>query len=360
MTTIAKIKIQELAMKPGFRLAWPIPAAGRILRLFLTSLFLMLPLVPSAPAQVRHLNFGTSDRISECLGRILKRKVLLADISADLDASICEGETVEGLLERLKAKNVDVLLNDQWAVIGNSVMTRGVTKIIVEPQLSAPTLTKDQQARLQDVLIAQSRFIPVNLLSDVRREADKSLTAHIPLRYQVHVLPGETSELVRMVVLLRQFNYSGRNRLALVELRGGAFSVKWDSGELEAESVGIELDDVVGDGSVEIVAMGERAVDIGTPKDDVLAVFEVDGNELTRQEECFGKAYFAKWREEMVCPIEGSEISFITDVRPWQIEVSGWLSAPTAKTTTFKLITEKKRYVAVRSTTKPPENKTRP
>lgn len=336
------------------------PAASSIFFVFFSSLFLLLFFPPSAPAQVRHLNFGTSDRTSECLGRILKRKVLLADIPADLDASLCESETVEGLLERLKAKNVDVLLNDQWAVICGFGQANGVKRIVVEPQLAAPTLTKDQQTRLQDVLLDQSRFISVNLVSDVRREPDRSLTAHIPLRYQVHVLPEETSGLLRMVVLLRQFDYSGRNRLAFVEWSDGQFTMKWDSGELEAESVGIELDDIVGDGRVEIVTMGERAVDIGAPKDDVLAVFGVDGNELTRQEECFGKSFFAQWREEMVCPIEGSEISFITDVRPWQIEVSGWLSAPAAKITTFKLVREKKRYVAIRSTTpKPAQNKTK-
>jgi len=358
MTAIAKIKIQELAMKPGFRVAWPIPAGGRILLLFLTSLFLMLPFTPSVPAQVRHLNFGTSDRTSECLGRILKREVLLADILPDLDASICESETVEGLLERLKAKNVDVLLNDKWAVICGFGQANGVKRIVVEPQLAAPTLlTKDQQTRLQDVLPDQSRFISVNLLSDVRSEADKSLTAHIPLRYQVHVLPEETSGLLRMVVLLRQFNSSGRNRLAFVELRDGEFAVKWDSGELEAESVGIELDDVLGDGRVEIVAMGELATDIGAPKDDVLAVFEVDGNELTRQEECFGKGFFAQWREEMVCPIAGSEVSFITDVSPWQINVSGWLASTDAKTTIFRLVAEKKRYVAIRSPKRKPSQK---
>jgi hypothetical protein len=286
---------------------------------------------------------------------------LLSNVPSDFDVSVCESKTVEELLERLKAKNLDVILNDQWAVICGFGQANGVKRIIVEPQVAAPTLTKDQQTRLQDVLLEQSRFIPVNLVSDVRREPDKSLTAHIPLRYQVHILPTGTSGLLSMVVLLRQFNSSGRNRLAFVEWTDGQFTVKWDSGEFEAESVGIELDDIVGDGRVEIVAMGERAVDIGAPKDDVLVVFEVDGNELTRQEECFGKSFFAQWREEMVCPIEGSEISFRTDVRPWQIEVSGWLSAPTAKITAFKLVPEKKRYVAIRSTTpKPAQNKTKP
>jgi hypothetical protein len=332
------------------------PAASSISFALFWSLFLLFS--PSfARAQVKHLNFGTSDRISECLGRILKRKVLLSSVPSDFDVSVCEGMTAEGLLARLKAKNLDVILNDEWAVICGFAMAHGVKRIIVEPQLAAPTLTKDQQTRLEDVLLEQSRFISVNLLSDVRSEADKSLTAHIPLRYQVHVLPEDTSGQLRMVVLLRQFNYSGRNRLAFVELRDGEFALKWDSGELEAESVGIELDDVLGDGRVEIVAMGELATDIGAPKDDVLAVFEVDGNELTRQEECFGKGFFAQWREEMVCPIAGSEVSFITDVSPWQINVSGWLASTDAKTTIFRLVAEKKRYVAIRSPKRKPSQK---
>lgn len=263
------------------------------------------------------------------------------------DPSLCESETPEGVLERLKAKNLAVILNDQWALVRDSTTLSDVKRIIVEPQLAAPTLTKDQQARLLSVLMEQSRFVPV--VFDTRREADKSLTALISLRYQVHVLPSQMPGMLSLVVLLRQFNSSGYNRLAFAEWHDGEFAVKWDSGQLDAVSVGVEFDDIEGNGEQEIVAMGERFVDFDAPKDDVLAVFDVEGNELTRQKNCPGNGFYPERAEVMVCPIEGADVSFITGKTPWEIDVSDGEDPSNAKTTTYRLVAAKKRYVAVGS-----------
>src|SRR6266481_5706931 len=279
--------------------------AGRISRvLFFLSLFLLSLSAPRASGQVKHWNLGKRDRVSECVGRILKRKVLIYEL-VSVDPFVCESVTAEGVMKRLEEKGLRVIANDQWALISDRLPSAG--KIIVVTRLTAPGLTKDQQDHLQATLMQQSRFIPVGYGID--KEADGSQTVDILLHYMVTVMPRDTPGALRMVVLLRQ---SDRNRIIFIEMQDGEFEVKWDSGELDADSVGIEFDDVDGDGKPEIVAMGEDAVDIGATNYDVLAVFDLEGRELTRQAENLRAGSNTERAEEMVCPIEGRSPSLLS------------------------------------------------
>ncbi len=330
----------KLSVESCFYSAQPKPAASMLTVFSYLSLFLVSLSTPPASAQVKHWNMGARDRVAECVGRILKRKVLIY-AGTSVDASVCEVETAEGVLKHLEEKGLKVISNDQWTMISDGLPNTG--KIIVVPRLTAPALTKDEQDRLQAALMQQSRFIPAEYAID--RETDGSQTIDILLHYAVTVMPGGARGALRMVVLLRQ---SDRNRIIFTEMHDGEFEVKWDSGELDADSVGIEFDDVDGDGKQEIVAMGERPVDYGSPNNDVLAVFDVEGRELTRQEKCLIYEYTALKRdEEMVCPIEGADISFITGTIPWEIEVSQSETSGHAKSTIYILTKEKGRYVAI-------------
>jgi hypothetical protein len=320
---------QKLMIEFCLYSAQPKPASRMLVRLLLP-LFLLPLCMPPVSAQVKHWNFGQRDRVADCVGRILKRKVLISAASS-IDASACEGETAEGVMKSLAEMSLKVISNDQWVLISDKLPSAG--KLIVVARVTAPELSKDQQDRLHAVLAQQTRIIPVEYALD--READGSQTVDILLQYAVTVMPGNTPEAPRMVALLHQ---SDRNRIIFVETHNGEFEAKWDTGELDAEKVGMEFDDVDGDGKQEIVATGERPVDYDSPKNDILAVFDVEGSELTRQEKC---------EAELVCPIEGVEVSFITGRVPWEIEVSQGETASNTKSTIYRLMKEKRRYVAI-------------
>jgi hypothetical protein len=324
--------------------ARPKLATGTHGALSFLSFFLLSLLTPPLWAQVKHWNSGQRDRVAECVGRILERKALI-DVGSSVDASICEGETAEGVVKRLGEKSLKLISNDQWVLVSDNLPSTG--KIIVVTRLTAPELTRVQQDLLETILIEQSRFIPVEYALD--READGSQTVDILLDYDVTVMPGNAPGVLRMAVLLHQ---SDVNRIIFVETQNGAFDVKWDSGELDAAKVDVDFDDVDGDGNEEIVVTGERSLDYDSPKDHVLAVFDAEGRELTRQEKCTNYEYAATRSEaELVCPIEGVDVSFITETVPWEIEASRGGTSGKMKSTIFRLMKEKGRYVAVASPT---------
>jgi hypothetical protein len=307
-------------------------------------LFLLLSALgaPCSSAQTRHWNFGQRDRASECLGQILKRKILVYQVMSDVNPSVCEGGTAEAAIEWLKGHDLGLAIGQEWALVGHQ-LPRELKDVVVTVRVTAPSLTQDQQDHLCSALVEQSRFIPVGY--GIIKHPDGWLTADILLCYRVEPLPGDKSGALRMVALLRQQDQY--NRLSFVEMQGSEFQVKWDSGELDAENVGIEFDDVDGAGNMEIVATGERPNDIGEPKNDVLAVFDLEGNELTRQEKCLLYGYAPKRADEMVCPIEGADVSFMTGTIPWKIKVEDSDTSGRAKSTIYKLVKDERRYVRV-------------
>jgi hypothetical protein len=309
---------------------------------FFPFLLLLVLGAPSASAQIKHWNFGQRDRASECLGKILKRKILVNQVLSDIDPSVCEGGTAEAAIEWLRGHGLRLAIGQEWALIGNQLPNE-LKDVVVTVRVTAPSFTQDQQDHLCSALLKQSRFIPVGY--GIIKHPDGSLTADILLRYRVELLPGDKSSALRMVALLRQQDQY--NRISFVEMQDAEFQVKWDSGELDAENVGIEFDDVDGDGNKEIVAKGERPTDIREPKNDVLAVFDLKGDELTREEKCLLYGYTPKRADEMVCPIEGADVSFITETIPWKIKVEDTDTSGLAKNTTYKLMKDKRRYVRV-------------
>jgi len=80
-----------------------------------------------------------------------------------------------------------------------------------------------------------------------------------------------------------------------------------------------------------------------------LAIFDTMGTELTRQDKCPGNGYLPERAEEMVCPIEGPEVSFITGVIPWEIEASQEETSGRAKNTIYRHLKKERRYVAIAS-----------
>jgi hypothetical protein len=49
----------------------------------------------------------------------------------------------------------------------------------------------------------------------------------------------------------------------------------------------------------------------------------------------------------LVCPIEGADVSFMTGTIPWKIKVEDSDTSGRAKSTIYKLVKDKRRYVRV-------------
>jgi hypothetical protein len=316
--------------------------------------------VSGARGQVKHWNMGATDRVAECASEILKHRVLITVPAPKLDPSICDGANADELRRRFKSAGARLVSNEKWIwVFGAATVAQpeGASgkslQLVVETQLRTDSLSNEEQEELLKLLTAQTRFVPISAYP-FQQQADGSWQVSIVLGYEVHEMPGGSAETAKLAVIHRQSNEAGYNRLIFVEERDGKLDIKWDSGELDAQSVGLEFDDILGNGKQQIVATGEVTEDVGEPSLDVFAMFDTEGNELTRQEECPGAGHFRA--EQMVCPIQGNEVSLVTDKHPWAIEVKNSAGeGQQEKVTHFHFVTDTGRYAAV-ATPKPPSN----
>lgn len=179
-------------------------------------------------------------------------------------------------------------------------------------------LSQKQLVQLQDAVVRQARLIPV-LQAD--GEPIDVETATFPIRLQVYVHHLKKDVPLSIVVVVRGDENASAGRLVYGEEQAdGTLKLLWDSPLFVARYLDLSFDDIDGDGFQEIIL--RASFPAGIHDSAALTIFDRNGRELTRQEQCLQPVGFDFWKTYDTCPIMGEALDFIyADTPPFDIFV---------------------------------------
>lgn len=177
----------------------------------------------------------------------------------------------------------------------------------------ARVVPQEEAERIAHAVFASARPIPVSLDS-VPNEDNGTRNEAIPVAVDAAQL-GRSAESIVTI-----FNQASRARVTYGEMRDGAYVPLWDSPLTNGFDLGWSYRDIDGNGTKEIVLWS-----VWLPHSHVLSIFDLDGHELTRQNDCrtFPPGGFDP--AGGTCPIFGDEIEIqpSSNGKPGDIVVTG-------------------------------------
>lgn len=284
--------------------------------------------VLAPPAAIEHIAPAPDDRFLECASKLLRKPTIRSAAIPWISVRVPCGANRNAFNTALADQELQVSDAGNWFVIHHAKTTSTAAVLgdrrykwrtlqvvrVVEHQpspLSGLPLTDEQVQVIGASVESVARPVPASISPEATSGELLQLSLRVTMD-RVRLRPDVDS-----VVTLIGFERTGR--LVYGELRSGSYVPLWDS-PLLASVGGPNLSwtyrDLDGDGVLEILAYGAA-----NPYYETLMVFDLMGNELTRNGECYD--IYGLSNTNPTCPMIGETIRFepSSPNRPFPLEI---------------------------------------
>jgi hypothetical protein len=270
----------------------------------------LLILSQGTAAQVRHTSKGETDRFLLCSRSLFQKPVYTTVVGPWFDAAMkCSADRAE-VLHELEERKIAVFENQSAILLLPPRIRPDIRWQKFDVKLhvmnfddpvppGSRALSKEEQDQIAKVILEQALVPP--LVPGFAHVAGDTGEMNVALILDAHRLSPETESVVAVFGPAR-----GKMRLVYGELTHGVYRMLWDTPLLGGPDLTLSYKDVDGDGIPEIVLRWTEAG--GNVIYDALAVFNVKGEELTRQQECFLSPVAEP--AEFACAIWGASVHF--------------------------------------------------
>jgi hypothetical protein len=268
-------------------------------------------LAQGTAAQVRHTSKAETDRFLLCARSTFQKPVYTTVVGPWFDAAMkCSSDRSESLHE-LEERKIAVFENESAILLVPPRIRADLKwqKFDVKLQVmnfdnpippGSRALTKEEQDQISKVILEQALVPP--LVPGFAHVTSDTGEMNVALILDAHRLSPETESVAAVFGPAR-----GKMRLVYGDLAHGVYRMLWDTPLLGGPDLALSYKDVDGDGIPEIVLRWTEAG--GNVVYDALAVFNVKGEELTRQQECDPALPHAE-AAQFACAIWGASIEF--------------------------------------------------
>jgi hypothetical protein len=295
---------------PWRRIRLPIPRGPTAQMSQLKLLVWLFVLSQIAAAQVRHTSKAETDRFLLCARSTFQKPVYMTVIGPWFDTAIqCSSDRAE-VLHELEERKIVVLENESAILLIPPRIKPDVKWQKFDVKLhvmifdnpippGSRALSKEEQDQIAKVILDQALVPP--LVPGFAHVAGDTGEMNVALILDAHRLSPETESVVAVFGPAR-----GKMRLVYGELAHGVYRMLWDTPLLGGPDLTLSYKDVDDDGIPEIVLRWTEAG--GNVLYDALAVFNVKGEELTWQQECFASPLAEP--AQFACAIWGASVEF--------------------------------------------------
>jgi hypothetical protein len=260
-----------------------------------------------AGQEIKHMERTNEDRSLECINRVLgKRAVASMSVDAHWLMSPCP-DSRSALLDVLNRDGLRLFDAGEFAFVIPSKFFPPLppgydahwpqvkwSQIRIAAQIRpAEGMSQNQANAIGRNILERARLIPLDV--DYTKEGTVAVQLNIYL-YQVRLSSASPTSIIAWV---NQLPNGSVGRFVRGEMREGDYLMLWDF-PLFSDKGNPDFDDVNGDEIAEIVMQSHLC---GNGCEELLSIFDKDGRELTRQNNCGDSS--PGW----VCDIEGADIS---------------------------------------------------
>jgi hypothetical protein len=274
--------------------------------------------VPCALAQVQHTSKAETDRFLLCARSTFGKPVYMTVDGPWFDAGMKCSSDRDQVLRELEERKIAVFENESgillvpprirpdlgprhWRISWHKFDVRLHVMIFDDPiPTDSRALSKEEQDQIAKVILDQALVPP--LVPGFAHVAGDTGQMDVALILDAHPLSAGTESVVAVFGPAR-----GKMRLVYGELAHGVYRMLWDTPLLGGPDLALSYRDVNGDGIPVIVLRWTEAG--GNVLFDALAVFNVAGEELTRQQECDPILPYAE-PAQFACAIWGMNVGF--------------------------------------------------
>jgi hypothetical protein len=264
-----------------------------------------------AVAQIQHTSKGETDQFLLCSRSLFQKPVYTTVVGPWFDATMkCSSDRAE-VLHELEERKITVFENEsaillipprirpdiRWQKFDVKLQVMNFDDLVPP---GSRALTKEEQGQISKVIFEQALVPP--LVPGFAHVAGDTGEISMALILDAHHLSPETESVVAVFGPAR-----GKMHLVYGELTHGVYRVLWDTPLLGGPDLNLSYRDVDGDGIPEIVLRWTEAG--GNVIYDALAVFNVEGEELTRQQDCYPSLLYAE-SAQFACAIWGASLGF--------------------------------------------------
>ena len=309
----------------------------------------------SLRAEVRHYGVSDVTRFTSCTENVLHKRVILdSNLPFKELVSLCGKQTHDELVDLLKQHQVAVREDGNWAYLLHASYFGPWASYTPESEklkwkhfqveVSAHSadlqyhqneveLNTAQLSRLKDQILEQARPIPI--FPPRTQSADE--IAQIAFDLLVFVRHTRKDAPSSVVVLLRQADDFAVDGRIIYGEQGpdGAVKLLWDSPIVVSRFAEVSFLDVNGDGTEEIVL--KAAYPAGMRDLAAMTIFDIQGQELTRQSKCSVPDLYGYSQDDGTCPIVAESVDIdYSQGPPFQIDANKMLL--NGKNAVFKLV----------------------
>lgn len=271
----------------------------------------LLVLSQGTLAEVMHTSKAETDRFLLCARSTFQKPVYMTVIGPWFDTAMrCSSDRQE-VLRELEELQVTVFENESAILLVPPRIRPDIKwqKFDIKFHVmnfddpvppGSRALSKQEQDQIAKVVLEQA-LVPPLVPGFAHVEGDTG-EMNVALILDAHHLSPETESVVGVFGPVR-----GDMRLVYGELAHGVYRMLWDTPLLGGPDPTLSYKDVDGDGIQEIVLRWTEAG--GNVIYDALAVFNVKGEELTRQQECNPAPPYAE-PAQFACAIWGASVDF--------------------------------------------------
>jgi hypothetical protein len=278
----------------------------------------LLVLTPCTLAQVRHTSKAETDRFLLCARSIFRKPVYMTVDGPWFDAETKCSSDRDQVLHELEERKIAVFENEsdillvpprispdlgprRWRISWHKFDIKFHVMIFDDPiPPGSRALSTDEQDQIAKVILDEALVPP--LVPGFAHVKGDTGEMNVALILDAHHLSPGTESVVAVFGSAR-----GKMRLVYGELAHGVYRMLWDTPVLGGPDMALSYKDVDGDGVPEIVLRWTEAG--GNVIYDALTVFNIKGEELTRQQECDSTLPYAE-PAQFACAIWGINVSF--------------------------------------------------
>jgi hypothetical protein len=321
----------------------------------ITTLALLSVFGVNLHAQVKHLGVSEVTNFVSCAQNVLHKRVILdSNLPFKEFAALCGNQDHDAFINLLKQHQVAVREDGDWAYLLHASYFGPWTSYTPESdrlkwkhfQVDVSARSADPQYHQNEVILSAAQLIKLKeqVLDQARlipifppRTQSENEIAKIKFDLQVFVRHVRKDAPSSVVVLLREADdFSVAGRITYGEQQSdGSFKLLWDSPILVARFSDVSFLDVNNDGVEEITVKG--AYPGGMRDLAAITIFNIQGQELTRQSRCLVPDLYGYSQEDGSCPIVADSVDFdYSHGPPFDIEATSTLVS--GKDAVFKLL----------------------